>query len=378
MLVVQAQNKRGDGSTSLVHAVPYGIPPPSLSRFAPPQLSRRAKIGIGLAGITLLATITTIAIAHSGGKSKAPVAAAPTPTKSQPPPKPTPAPAPAPTPPPPAPIIAKQPDPPKPPPVEPTKPAPNVALTPAPTPPPPTPKIQPKPDPTPPTPTVIARRPDPKPDPKPDPAPVTARPDPKPDPKPAPKRTASADDARDKADQLYKDKHFIDAANVMFSAAKSADPDAAKELKLRGQRYSQLARAYNQGMAPGAEPDEAFEALRTASTFDQNVGGEFAHEIADKLKQVVPRAAISFLAGHELEKAHTAVLAADQLGLTSNDSIKAVRSKLEQEAGNIYGAAKTAGFTTPDGKDKLRKIKAIVDSTSQWYQKASAALSGSA
>ena len=59
MLVVQAQNKRGDGSTAPVHAAPYAGSCASPSRFAPPQLSRRAKLGLGLAGITVLATITT-------------------------------------------------------------------------------------------------------------------------------------------------------------------------------------------------------------------------------------------------------------------------------------------------------------------------------
>ncbi len=376
MLVVQAQHRRTDGSTSQVPPASFSAVHPMQHRFAPPTLSRRAKIGIALGAITLFATITTIAIAHSG-KSK------PDSTPNAPPTakltmKPTPAPAPA---PPTAPtkIATPTPTPPAP------TPAPKLAVI---APPAPAPKPDVKTDPKPDTKTtVIARRPEPKPEPK---------PDPKPDPKPELKTVddssrsgahatslggggahlvATAEDPKDKADKLYRDKHFVDAAGVLSAAAKSADADTAKDYKLRASRYTALARFYNQGMAPGAEPDDAFEALRSALTFDQNSGGEFQSEISDRLKHVVARAAASFLASQEFEKAHTAVQTADQLGV-STDTIKSAKKKLEEQASTLYASAHTDGFSSASGKDKLRKIKSIVDASSQWYTKAVAALNG--
>jgi hypothetical protein len=356
LLNIQAQNRRGDGSTAMVHATPYRGANHVSARMLPPQLSRRSKLVIGLVALTLFATITTFAIVHATTKPKS------TATAAAPPPKPKFAPdlkTPATTPPP---VIAPAPTP------KPTPPPPPVVTT-APTPPkpaPPPPPAPPKPETHP---VVAVHHSEPRPEPRPEPAPVE-------EPHAAtPKHTASADDARDKADKLYKDKHFVEAANVLLAAAKSADGDAGKELKLKASRYSGLAHAYNQGMAPGAEADDAFESLRTALGLDQNVGGHFADEINDKIKKIVGGAAVSFMANRELEKAHTAVIQAEQLGV-SNNSISSVKRKLEQEAGDLYAQANTTGFSSPEGKEKLRKIKAIVDSSSSWYQKASKALLG--
>jgi hypothetical protein len=58
MLVVQAQNRRNDGSTSQVPAAAFSAVHPMQHRFAPPTLSRRARIGIALGALTLFATIT--------------------------------------------------------------------------------------------------------------------------------------------------------------------------------------------------------------------------------------------------------------------------------------------------------------------------------
>ncbi|HEY1549341.1 MAG TPA: FHA domain-containing protein, partial [Kofleriaceae bacterium] len=352
MLVVQAQNARRDGSTSQVPHAAFSAAQPIPLRFMPPTLSRRARIGIALGAITLFATITTIAIAHSGsgGKAKpASTASAPTTPKVA-----TPAPAPAPK------IAMPTPTPtPTSTPIAPTTPppAPKVATV---TPPPPAPKPEPKPDRT----VVSARRPDPKPDPV---------PEPKPEPKPEIKSheesgahatsltsngggtsastrlVATGEDPKEKADKLYRDKHFADAAGVLTAAARSADGETAKDYKLRASRYQALARFYNQGMAPGAEPDDAFDALRSALTFDQNSGGEFQGEISDRLKLVVARATASFLASQEFEKAHTAVQTADQLGVSTN-TIKSAKKKLEEQASTLYSSAHTDGFSSASGK----------------------------
>jgi outer membrane biosynthesis protein TonB len=367
-LMVQAQNRRGDHSTAHVQPVAYGNgmlaqPRP---RLLSAQLSRRTKLGVGLGALSVLAAITTIALLRTSKSAKA----ASTGTGSgsaviaKAPPKPAPIPI----------QIAKQPDPPKPVvvPVKPPDPKPVTPPVIAKDPPKPDPKPEPRVDPKPVQP-VIARRPDPTPrtEPKPDPKPE------KPEPKLAQsKRVASADDARAKADELYQDKRFSDASSTLLAAARSSDGDTARDLRLKAQRYAALGKAFNQGMAPGADPGEAFDALRAASSYDQNVGGHFSSDISAKLAQIAPRAAISFVATGELEKAHVAVIEAEQLGGSSNSNVKAVRAKLEREAGDIYAQAVSAGVDSADGKDKLKRIKSIVDSKSPWYQKATAALKG--
>jgi hypothetical protein len=385
MLVVQGQNSRGDHSTAHVPPLsPYSggmvaVPPARFSSVQP--LSKRAKYVIVLGAVTVFATIATVAIIKSHGSAKSHVAqqnkgsAVITPI-TPPPPKP--------------PFIAPPPpkqDPPKlaevaPPP--PKQDPPKVVVV---APPPPKqdpPKV------------VVVAPPPPKQDPpKQDPPKQTqthqannnsrdnvrtTRPSPpKQDPPPRqdpPKRVATADPS-DRANNLYQDKKFTEAGNVYLAAAKTAEPDDAATYKTKGQKLLALAHAYNSGMAPATKATDAFDNLVQANNFDSQLGGHFESDITDRLKVVAPKAAMSFVAGKNYDKAHTAVQKAEQLGAGTDQNVKLVKQKLESEAAAIYAQAIKDMDSNPSGaKEKLRQVKSMLDSKSPTYQKATTKLLG--
>src|SRR5207253_4025176 len=81
----------------------------------------------------------------------------------------------------------------------------------------------------------------------------TPRETPKKDP---PKRVATVDtgEARTKADALYRAKRFTEAANLLSSAAKTADESEAKELRHVADLYVKVGRGLGTGTAPAAKP----------------------------------------------------------------------------------------------------------------------------
>lgn len=394
MLLIQTQNRRGDGSTALVPPVPYdGLPPPP-PRYSQPQLTRRTKHVLAGVGLAVLAAILTIAITKSGGpsattaqkgdakaKAAAKTSAEPivTPAEDEPPlieidePPPAPAktvPQPAATPAEPSPTVAAKTAP------EPEKTEPKVVEKPE------KPEVEKKPEPK-----VVAR-------PKPEPVKVAAkakaepkttkrererrevRRDPEP---PPPKRVAAAvdpEDAKNRADKLYRAKKFSDASSLLASAAKNADDADARDLRRTSDIYAKLGRAFAQGTAPATKPTTAFEALRQAQMYDRNVGNAFDDEIQTKLAQVAPKAALSYMAAKNYPQARTAVITAQQFG--SSESVKIVSQKLESVAGELYNAAMRELSSNPSAaREKFKQITTIVDSKSTWFQKAQKQLKGS-
>jgi pSer/pThr/pTyr-binding forkhead associated (FHA) protein len=364
MLLIQTQNRRGDGSTMHVPPTPYdGIAAAPSLRWSPPQLTKRAKLIFAGAGIAALAAIATIAIVSSDDKPKttAKKAATVEPIKQPDPVTKVETPAP------PTPVVetakpeAQKIETPviK---VEPKKPEVEKIVE---TPPPPPKKTEPK----------VEQKVEPKRvEPKREPKRVVESPREK-EVKREPKRVATADasSAKSKAESLYRAKKFNDASATLMSAAKSADGDDARELKKLAEYYSGLGKAMNAGMAPGTDAVVAFENLRRASNYDKNVGGAFDSDIQSKLAQVAPKAAFSYYAKKNYQAARIAVLAAEQFG--NADSVSIVRQKLESVARDLYNEAQSEGFSSASGKDKLKQIKLIVDSKSPWYQKATKALS---
>src|SRR5262249_14336016 len=159
--------------------------------------------------------------------------------------------------------------------------------------------------------------------------------------KPTNKKVATIDasEVLDKADALYRDKKFGDAARLLDSTARNTDASTARDLKLKSTRYLALGKAYNNGMAPATDPIVAYESLKSARNYDQIVGKAFESEITTKLGQVAPKAAIQYVIDGKLNDAHTAVILAEEAGATNNSTVKAVRQKLETEAGKLYAEA---------------------------------------
>ncbi len=361
MLVITNQPGRDATSTALVQPTPYGngmqpMMVPQQQAYVSPQISRRTKLLLGGAGLSLLAAIATIAIIKgASGSEKSDNAVGPgsdgsagQPTKPvvtkpviesieiKPDPKrPT--------------IDPKKTEPPKvdPKKTEPPKVDPKLAITEPP-------KVDPK---------KTTKR-----DPKKDRTPVT----------PVVKRVATGGDIdvyKVKADGLYRQKKFNDAAGTLRSAAGSfSGADSTALLSLAG-TYEQFGRKYNLGMAGTTSPAAAWEYLKTALSFD--IGGAYKEEIQTKLQQISTKAALTFIGAKNYNRAVEAVRLAEQTGGPSG-STKIVRDGLESYAGELYTAAAKEIDSNPEAaRSKLKQIKGLVETKSPWYQKATKLLSGS-
>jgi hypothetical protein len=190
-----------------------------------------------------------------------------------------------------------------------------------------------------------------------------------------PKRVAVVDtaEARTKADGLYRQKRFSEAASVLATAAKSADDSEAKELRHIADLYVKVGRGLSSGTAPAAQPTDAFPTLRQTENFDRAAGGAFTSDIEAALKKVAPKAASSYLADKNYEQARLAVIEADKQG--ANTTI--FKQALERAAADMYNQASKEASSDPGAaKDKCQRILNFADPKSPWYQKA-AKLKGS-
>jgi hypothetical protein len=211
-----------------------------------------------------------------------------------------------------------------------------------------------------------------------------ARTEPKPEPeikasKPEPKaknKTTAFDPsgAKNKADEQYRAKQFAAAATTLKSAAKSASDDDATELNSLAAIYQQFGAAYNVGMAAGTKPVEAFERLRKAQSLDNSAGKAFSDDLQGQLAKVAPRAAVAFMGAKEWTKAKQAVAVADSTG-GGNDTTKEVKKALEREANAIYKEAMAILSSDPaEAKTKLKQIRGMVDASAPIAAKAQAQL----
>lgn len=378
MLMIQTQGRRGDNSTAHVAPAHYdpliGMPPPRYDNA--PQVTKRTKLAIAGVALALLTGIVTAAVVKSGSSKSRPAATAKKETGKKDPKKDAPKIETAkPTA---EPIVVPAKDTPKPP-----EPKGEIAKTAD------APKIEPK---------VEAKAPEPKvapkveakaPEPpkvekkvivKAEPPPKKKRTEARREPTtvaPAPKRVAVAVDssgAIDRANGMYKNKKFNDAANVLATAAKTASEDEASDLRDKSKKYGLLGKAYAQGMAPAQKATIAFEALQQASNLDANVGGEHQTEINDKRAAIAPKAAVAFSASKEWGKARTAYQVAQRAG-SSDPNLAIVKQKLEAAANELYVAANAEASSNPGpAKEKLKQIRTIVDPKSPIAIKAQALL----
>jgi hypothetical protein len=254
------------------------------------------------------------------------------------------------------------------------------------------PKKEPPPPPPPPKkepPKVVAKVEPPPPPPKKEPPPkkkeppktvakVVKEPPPKREPppkkEPAKKRVASdTSGVKAKAEDLFRAKRFKDAANVLRAAASGADPDDASDLKSAAGVYEQFGAAYNVGMAPGTAAKEAYQALKKAKNFDSD--GVFTSEITAKLGPIAAKAAASYVAAKNFPEARQAVAVAEANG-GGGSTTQGIRQNLEQQASALVKEAQGMMSSDPDAaRSKLKTVQQMVDSKSPSYQKASKLLS---
>lgn len=418
MMLIQTQNRRGDGSTAHVPPAPYDAMPP-MHRYAQPQLSKKSKLVLAGIGIAVVAGVLTVAIVKSShtaakpsaadtakkdGKTDAkvaaktaavqaktetpkpitatPIAPAPTTTKAATSPATVATTAPAPqtvtttkTGAPPATTTTKTETP------KTTTPPPTVAKTEAAktTPPPPTvtkteapkPKAVAKTEKT----TrrsernsdrdrrAEARRVT-------EPAPSTTE-------TPTPKRAGGNPDAAlAEAEKLYRQRKFSEAASYLQGQAKKFDEGVASDMRKTAGYYTRLSAAMSKATAPAQRASVAYEALVSAQTYDRSLGNAFDGEIQTKLAQVAPKAALSYVANKNYLAARNAMIFSKQFPGAA-ETVSLVKQKLESAASELYGEATGEMSSNPQGaKEKLKQILQITDPGSSWHKKAAQKLSG--
>jgi hypothetical protein len=128
-------------------------------------------------------------------------------------------------------------------------------------------------------------------------------------------------DAVARADALYRDRHFMAAANLLRA---THDP----ALEPLAELYAELARTFDLGTVRSLPYNERFEALVVARRLDLALGGAFADTLVTSLADVAPRTAIYYVAYGDLEHAQLAVETAENIGKGDDVNIKAVRRHL--------------------------------------------------
>ena len=388
MYVDAMANGRNDPSTAHVSPTPFGgmaVPmfPPAAAPAPGFEISRRVKLIVGGAALTLLAAAVTIAIikhSENGEVDTTPppptVGVAPTVTPIKPPAPALVVPKPAPVAPVPVPQVKVSPPTPTPAPVVPTP----VIPAPSPT----VPQVHV----TPPTPAPVAHTPAPAPTPRPPtptPAPTphiathTPTPTPHVDPDPpvsTPKHTGDAAAVRARGEALYQKRQFGDAAKAIRAGLGSVGADDAKDLRSLAATYDNLNKAYSVGTAPGTRPIDAYLALQSATSFDRAAGGQWVTDLQDRMGQVAPKAAIAYMAKERFEDAYGAVRVAEAAG-QGKESTASIRATLSQKAGVLYQAAVDEWDSdNKSARQKLARIKNMVDAKNSWAVKAAKLASG--
>lgn len=188
--------------------------------------------------------------------------------------------------------------------------------------------------------------------------------------------TADTSAVREKAESQYRAKNFSGAASTLKSAASSFGPGEASDLRTLAAAYEKVGKLFNLGMAPGTPAKEAFNALWSAKSYDNTAGGAFGNDIESQLGKIAPKAAVSFMAAKDYASARRAVSLAESSG-NKNATTDGVRSSLEQKAGELFRQAQSEMSSDPSGaKAKLKQVQAMVEPKSQWHQKAAKLLSG--
>jgi outer membrane biosynthesis protein TonB len=361
---------RGD-STALVSPAVYD--PPIGPFVATPNRSsgtRKVKLVLGGAALTLLAAAATIAIIrHSSGSDDAGDVAESTDKTDKPVERVTPASAAAPEQPkhgfkPPLPPTSPTPPMPPPAPVAPLPTSPQRpnggAIAPAPIPAPtPTPSAHPTPAP-PPTPVSRPTPPTPQ---------VTVQP---PQPHPVATPSLSADDLRTRAAAFYRQKEFARAAQSLRDGYKNMSAVERKNLPSLAKYYDWVGNGFLVGSSSRAT--DAFAALSTAIAADRNLEGAYIAELEPKQQALAAKAALSFAISGQLESALSAIHIAESAGVGAG-TVQAARSKLDQKASELYNKASAEQESNPkDAKALARQILRFVDQKSIWYAKAQSLL----
>ncbi len=173
-----------------------------------------------------------------------------------------------------------------------------------------------------------------------------------------------------KAEDLYRKKNFAAAAATIRDAIRGRT-SGTDELRATAQIYEALQRTYSAGTAVGAKPTDAYTNLRSASRYDEKLGGTHSSDINPRILSLAPRAAAQFVALRQYEEAFQALRDAERAGASSS-TLGSVRTAVDARANELYNEAQSKRGDDPAAARSLyKKVLKLVDSGSPLYQKAS-------
>ncbi len=196
-----------------------------------------------------------------------------------------------------------------------------------------------------------------------------------------PKRTATAKHKRSgataavrtKAANLYRNKSFNTAANMLRTAAADVSDDDASELRSLASSYESVGTSLAKAkQTQSSNPTGSMASYRRALSLDKRVGdGVHATYIRLQLGRVAPKAAASYMAQRRYEAAKKAADAAVNYGAGGDPTVRRVRKALERQAATFYKSAmKTRKKNPASAKKLLRRVLKMVPADNPWYAKA--------
>jgi len=182
--------------------------------------------------------------------------------------------------------------------------------------------------------------------------------------------TFDSSEVRTKATDFYRRKKFNDAASVLKTASSNLTGSQRTSLRTLAAQYEEFGKAYFNGMRPSAQPIEAWQSLRRALTYDKQLGGVYSSEIQATRARIAGKVAIGMISRGEHLDAVEAVRLAEATNNVTGDVTNA-KKLLSMEAASLYKtASEEISSNRQAGIQKLQRIKMLVPSSNIWYGRA--------
>ncbi len=178
--------------------------------------------------------------------------------------------------------------------------------------------------------------------------------------------------ARSRALIQYRERRFR-AATATLRAAAKLPSSSRRKLKSLASNYTAVGDQISAGLrARNSNPTSATSAFRKALSLDAKYGRS-AHRsyLRAQLATTAPRAAATYMARKDYEKASRAATTAAQYAGNSDATVRRIRAALNRRAGQLYKQAE--GLQKSDKKrarSLLRELQRIVPRSSSWARKA--------
>jgi len=187
-------------------------------------------------------------------------------------------------------------------------------------------------------------------------------------------KTGSADKAREKAAELYRQKKFDSAAATLRAAADKASGSEAGTLRSLASNYSKVGDQMGKGDRSLSDAPAAVSAYAEALRADRSAGQIHSGLLRTKLKLFAPKAAAAYMARGDYPGAKRMADIADSVG--AGPKVSSVRSSLERKAAELVAAAdRDASAGRADAARKKYKLAAgMVPKSSKSYKAAKVGL----